>query len=222
MFIVFEGPDGCGKDTQLDLIEETLSLEEIKHFRLRDPGTTPIAEKIRYVLLNSEDRSQATEFMLFMAARTDLYDRHVKEQDGLILSGRWSLSTFVYQCLLGGISWNLFRAISEELHPRVPDILFYFDLDVDTAWERISKRPDQFTYFEKKGKDYIEQLINGYRKAISVSNVPEDLNKKEEAGCGIAPKPVKFAKTIIQLDAKKTIEELNKEILEILRKSILQ
>jgi len=74
-FIVLDGPDGCGKSTQVGLLVEWLQEQDVPTCRFRDPGGTPIGEKIREILLNPEHLAMntRTELLLYMAARAQLW-----------------------------------------------------------------------------------------------------------------------------------------------------
>ena len=74
-FIVLDGPDGCGKSTQAKLLAEYLTAQGVEVLSLRDPGSTPIGEKIRQILLSPEHEAMSlrTEVLLYMAARAQLW-----------------------------------------------------------------------------------------------------------------------------------------------------
>ena len=100
-FIVFEGIDGSGKSTQIDLIVKKLIKDGIKHTLLREPGTTKTSEKIREILLDSKnDISNLTETLLFLAARAQLV-REILEpnlkSNKFIICDRYCDSTLAYQ-----------------------------------------------------------------------------------------------------------------------------
>jgi dTMP kinase len=97
-FIVLDGPDGCGKTTQVKLLEDWLGGQGVKTLTLRDPGGTAIGEKIRQILLNPEHvaMSVRTELLLYMAARAQLWEEKIapalKEGKCVVLD-RWLSST---------------------------------------------------------------------------------------------------------------------------------
>ncbi|ROL61037.1 dTMP kinase, partial [Bacteroidetes/Chlorobi group bacterium ChocPot_Mid] len=101
MFITFEGIDGCGKSTQLELVEKFLIDNGKEVLTLREPGGTVLAEEIREILLHSHHTiSKESELFLFEAARADLVSKVIKpalEQRIIVLCDRFYDSTTTYQ-----------------------------------------------------------------------------------------------------------------------------
>ena len=101
-FITFEGIDGSGKTTQINLLEEKLSQQGISTLILREPGGTKLSEKIRDILLDRENinLSPSAESLLFVAARTQLMAEKIKpslERDQFVICDRYTDSTVAYQ-----------------------------------------------------------------------------------------------------------------------------
>ena len=89
-FIVLDGPDGCGKSTQVELLAQWLQGNDVGYRLFRDPGATAIGEKIRQILLNPEHASMTTEteVLLYMAARVQLWYEEIAlalEQDKCVV-----------------------------------------------------------------------------------------------------------------------------------------
>ncbi|HJA28283.1 MAG TPA: dTMP kinase [Candidatus Olsenella pullicola] len=142
VFITLEGADGCGKSTQAELIAPALEAAGREVVRLREPGGTPISEKIRAILLDPENAEMCDqcELMLYEASRAQL-TREVIEpalaRGAVVLCDRYYDSTYAYQA--GG------RSLSDELVRRAnalgscgrtPDRTLVFDLDPATAYAR--------------------------------------------------------------------------------------
>jgi dTMP kinase len=98
---VFEGIEGAGKSTQLRRVAERLEGAGVAHLAVREPGGTPVGERIRRVVLDPElDPTPETELLLMLAARAEFVRRVVRpalERGEIVLADRYELSTFAYQ-----------------------------------------------------------------------------------------------------------------------------
>ena len=166
-FIVLDGPDGCGKSTQCELLGQQLSKAGVEVIMLRDPGTTAIGEKIRQVLLNPENvaMSTRTELLLYMAARAQLWAEMIapalKENKCVILD-RWLSSTCAYQGYAGGFGAEKVIKIAEDCLERAwPDLTIILDVDLQTAAGRLKTEPDRM---EQKGEGYHQKVRDGFLK----------------------------------------------------------
>ena len=98
LFITFEGPEGAGKSTQVELLRRALSDRDC--LVVREPGGTPLGERVRDLLLHSGPMSAEAEMLLFMAARAELLARVVKPalaSGRIVIADRYHDSTFAYQ-----------------------------------------------------------------------------------------------------------------------------
>ena len=107
-FIVLDGPDGCGKSTQATLLFEALSKEGRKVELTREPGGTPLGERVREILLGADgvEFGARAELFLFMAARAEIVDSVIQpalDAGRIVVSERFLLSSVVYQGLAGDI-----------------------------------------------------------------------------------------------------------------------
>lgn len=111
-FIVLDGPDGCGKSSQVKLLEQFLKKSQVKVSCFRDPGSTATGEKIRKILLDPANHiGNRTELLLYMASRAQLWDECIApalKKKKCVLLDRWLSSTCAYQkhfrCLLENFS----------------------------------------------------------------------------------------------------------------------
>lgn len=164
MLVVFEGPDGCGKSTQIELFRKALDERDVTHEALRDPGTTPIGERIREVLLDPDlSRQPETELLLFTAARAELVNRIKRSSMGndVLILDRWVLSTFVYQ----GLHFRDYKILSTHRaynNSVMPDLLIYLSVDPVTALNRVQASGRDLDYFEQKGPDYFAKICRRY------------------------------------------------------------
>src|SRR5438105_913263 len=107
-FIVFDGPDGCGKTTQMKLLMDAIQSQGLKIRRLREPGGTPIGEQIRDLLLSTKNTNMdlRCEMLLYMASRAQLVQEQIRPAlaaGEIVLSDRYASSTLAYQGGGGGL-----------------------------------------------------------------------------------------------------------------------
>lgn len=165
LLISFEGIDGCGKSTQLGLLQDRLLSMSIPTLALREPGGTHTSEAIRSILLDKQyDISPVAEMLLFSAARAQLVNERIRPAlaNGMIvLLDRFYDSTTAYQGY--GRQFLDITTINElnkiATGGLTPDMSFYFDLDVDAAFSRRIGEGDRM---EDSGKDFFDRVRNGY------------------------------------------------------------
>ena len=116
MWIVFEGGDGCGKTTQIKDLEEVLREKNIEFLSLREPGSTPLGEKLRDFLLSDTAMLPDTETLLFFAARLELLNRVIfpaLEKGLWVILDRFIDSTIAYQGYARGGSLELIKSLEK-------------------------------------------------------------------------------------------------------------
>ena len=166
LFITFEGPDGAGKSTQVHLINAYLKDMGYKTLVTREPGGTPIGEKIRNLLLNCDhsEMSALTEMYLYAAARAQHVGQLIKPalQEGtIVLCDRFVDSSIAYQGFGRGLGMDLVEAVNLfALQDIEPDLTF-FNIDPEEALQRsIKKRQSgsaesEKLEFHKKYKGFV-------------------------------------------------------------------
>lgn len=161
LFITFEGIDGAGKSTQLQMLAERLGATGRNVVKTREPGGAPGAEEIRQLLVQGEpDRwSSQTEILLFTASRRDHVERVISPalSDGkIVLCDRFVDSTRAYQ------GADDLRALVDTLHNLVigvtPDLTLIFDMDPEAALSRADARQSSEDRFERKGLQFQQSL----------------------------------------------------------------
>jgi dTMP kinase len=161
----FDGPDGGGKGTQIDLAENYLSRKGYSIIRARDPGGTIIGEEIRRVLLHFDANEMAptTEVFLFMASRAQLIRQIIRpalEQGRIVLLDRFVDATRAYQGAAGRVSPEYIeqcaRLATEGL---TPDRSYFTDVPVEVGISRVGKDPDRI---ERKTLDYHRAVRQGF------------------------------------------------------------
>lgn len=163
-FITFEGIDGAGKTTQIDALEAFLREHGVQTLRTREPGGTPLAEKIRALLLK-EPMSAMTETLLFFAARSDHIENVILpalERGVWVLSDRFTDATYAYQ--VGGKSFPgqsveaLERLVQGSLQP---DRTVLFDIAPEVAAQRLA-RARAADRFEAESLGFFTAVRNAY------------------------------------------------------------
>ena len=163
-FITFEGIDGAGKTTQIQALQRFLTDRGIEVVRTREPGGTPLGEKIRALLLN-DDMNLMAETLLFFAARS----QHITDvivpalqRGAWVLSDRFTDATYAYQ--VGGKGFEAQKVLALEAMVQEgfgPDKTVVFDLDPAIAAKRLAttREPDRF---EKENRDFFTRVRNAY------------------------------------------------------------
>lgn len=187
MLISFEGIDGCGKSTQIDLLKNYFELNNLKHTIFREPGGSEISEKIRALLLHdSQEMDSVTELLLFSAARSQLIKEKViplLEQKEIVILDRFYDSTTAYQGYGRKLKNLEVIQILNRLasHSTVPDITFYLKIEPELAQERTVKHSKD--RMESSGIDFFRAVSNGYEELAKSENrfVTIDASKKIES-----------------------------------------
>ena len=189
--ISFEGIEGVGKSTQIKMLDEHLKLKGLSTEILREPGSTVTGEKIREILLNSdEDLSSETELLLMFSARAQLIkEKIINSSNDLILFDRFFDASSAYQGYGRGLSLKLINNLIEFTKCPIPDITFLLDISVDEGFKR--KTNDTKDRIESSGNTFFENVRQGYL----------DLSKNNNR--------------IKVLDAQKPINDLHQEIVTI-------
>jgi len=164
LFITFEGIDGCGKSTQLNLLSEYLKSGGLEVVITREPGAKGLGEKLREILLNYEgDVSSNCEAFLFLADRAQHIDTLVKpaiEAGKVVLCDRHTDSTIAYQGYGRGVDLEQIKMLNRiATSGLVPDLTFVFDLDVEISQMRVGKTKDRM---ESAGDDFHNRVRKGY------------------------------------------------------------
>ncbi len=141
-FITFEGVDGSGKTSNIDVVVNTLITAGYKVIKTREPGGTPVAEKIRNILLNDYMSSMA-ELLLFNAARADHIYNHIRPhlEDGyVVISDRFSDSSYAYQGAGRGQRGKVCELEQFVHHGFEPDYTLFFDITFEESQKRLLGR----------------------------------------------------------------------------------
>ncbi len=166
MFFSFDGIDGVGKTTQMQLFCEWLAEQGREIVTCRDPGSTPLGERVREILLTSGEETPIaarSEMLLYMAARAQLVDEVICPALAVgktVVSDRYLLANVVYQGYAGGLDVSAVRDVGRvATDGLMPDCTFLLDMSPAAARDRMG---DELDRVESRGDVYREQLRAGF------------------------------------------------------------
>jgi dTMP kinase len=172
-FLSMEGPDGSGKGTQLERLQDTLDRYGFEVIQTREPGGTLIGEKIRGILLDPENAGMTdeTEALLYASARAQLVREVIRpavEEGKLILCDRFVDSSAAYQG--GGRQMGIERVLrinEPAVDGTLPDLTVYLDIDHRTAMARrcAVSEPDRM---ELEAESFHARVEDGYHRLIAM------------------------------------------------------
>ena len=163
-FITFEGVDGAGKSTHLAWFAEALRQRGHDVLVTREPGGTPLGERLRDILLNQPMHAE-TEALLMFAARLEHIEQVIKpalQRGTWVVSDRFSDASFAYQGGGRGVALakleQLERWVQEDLQP---DLTLLFDIPVEVARQRLANNVT-LDRFEQEKSDFFERVRQAY------------------------------------------------------------
>ena len=193
IFISFEGIDGCGKSTQVDLLIKKLNSLKIRSLLVREPGGSEIAENIRSILLDNANRlmSNETEALLMTASRAQLTREVIipKLKEGfVVIADRFQDSTIAYQGGGRGLDISFLEMLNLfATNHLIPNITFYIDISAKEGLKRTIS--NEFDRIENAGEAFQVRVRNEYLNLI----------KKEP-------------QRVFLVDGTKTVTEIHEEI----------
>jgi dTMP kinase len=177
LFISFEGIDGAGKSTHIDALAQAFTDAGRTVLRTREPGGTPLAEKLREIILN-DAMDALTEALLIFAARRDHLQQVIEPalaKGEVVLCDRFTDASFAYQGYGRGFSLDtlsflelttqqirrLDANIDTKMPVRQPDLTLWFDLPPEVAAQRLTqaRAPDKF---EAQNAAFFSRVASGY------------------------------------------------------------
>ncbi len=190
LFITFEGADGCGKTTQIQLLNKYLQEKGFKTLVTREPGAKGLGEKLREILLNYDGEvSPNCESFLFLADRAQHVDCVIKpalKNGVIVLCDRHTDSTVAYQGYGRQLDIEQIKKLNEiAVNGLKPDLTIVFDIDIETSMQRVGKTKDRM---ESAGMDFFNRVRNGYLaiakeepnrvKVINSADTIEEIHEK--------------------------------------------
>ena len=194
-FITFEGVDGAGKSTHLAWFTDALRQRGIDLVLTREPGGTPLGEKLREILLH-EPMHAETEAMLMFAARREHLEQVIRpamEQGTWVVSDRFSDASFAYQGGGRGVSIakleQLERWVQDDLQP---DLTLLFDIPIEVARQRLASNAS-LDRFELEQGEFFERVRQAY-----------------------LARAAKMPQRFIVIEAEKSISEVKQKLSEVI------
>ena len=197
LFITFEGADGCGKTTQIELLDKYLREKGFDTLLTREPGAKGLGVKLREILLNYDGEvSPVAESFLFLADRAQHVDCIIKpalKEGKIILCDRHTDSTIAYQGYGRNLDLDRINYLNNIATSGLkPDLTIVFDVDVETSLSRVGGSKDRM---ESAGVDFFNRVREGYL----------EIAKKE-------PQRVRV------INSSDTIENIHKKVVELVEK----
>lgn len=193
LFITFEGTDGCGKSTQLQLFADYLKSLGKEVVITREPGGTAISERIREIILDPDAKEEdpVTEMFLFAAARAQHVAELIKpsiEAGRVVLCDRFVDSSIAYQGYARGLGEQV-RIINEyAVSGCMPDITFFFDISAEES-KRRNSFTDKADRMELEKLDFHQKVYRGFKELSEI-----------------------YKDRYVVIDASKTIEEIQQDL----------
>lgn len=165
MFLSIDGGDGTGKSTQLELLAEWLRQQGHELVTCRDPGSTPLGEAVRNILLDRHDLHihRRSEMLLYMAARTQMVEEVIRpalEQGKTVLCDRYLLANVVYQGYAGGLEVATLREVGRvATDGLMPDLTIVLDVPAEVAAARMARPLDRM---ELQGAAFHARVREGF------------------------------------------------------------
>ncbi len=166
-FITFEGIEGSGKSTQVQLVGEYLKKQRQQVVITREPGGTPVADDIRSLLLNRQQEAltHTSELLLMFAARSQHLSQIILpalKQGAWVLCDRFTDSTIAYQGFGRGIEQAIISQLKEWVQGDLnPGLTFLFDMPVQLALERVRQRGEK-DRFEVEAVEFHSRVKQGF------------------------------------------------------------
>jgi dTMP kinase len=190
VFVTFEGLDGSGKSTQVELLRDHLAGRGHDVVATREPGGTELGERVRDLLLEGGEVSPWAEAALFAAARAELVARVIGpalERGADVISDRYLDSSLAYQGIARGLGVDQVLALNvNAIRGILPDKTFLLMLDAEEAGRRGGEASDRI---EREGDQFQRAVQAAYAELAAI-----------------------FPGRVVALDASKSEEELAKEV----------
>lgn len=167
LFITLEGPEGAGKSTNLRVLAQALANAGCDPLLTREPGGTPVAERIRDVLLSHHDEPMCAdaELLLMFAARAQHLNALIKPAlaaGRVVISDRFTDATYAYQGGGRGIAHERIATLETWVQGDLrPDLTLIFDVPVDVGMARARAR-SELDRFEVEQSSFFEAVRNTY------------------------------------------------------------
>ncbi len=165
LFISLEGLDGCGKTTQIKFLRQAFQREGKEVINFREPGCTPLGEKLREIVLHSDsDIGERAELLIYLSSRAQVTDEMVipsLNQGKIVIADRYADSSVAYQGFGRAIGPERVKALNDFAIKNIyPDITFLLEISVDEALKRLKNKP--LDRLEKERETFFQRVHEGY------------------------------------------------------------
>jgi dTMP kinase len=188
-FITFEGIDGAGKSTQLEVAAAALRARGLDVLVTREPGGTPLGEQLRALILATAMTPQAETLLLF-AARAEHVAQVIRPA---LAAGRWVLcdrftdATYAYQAGGRGIATERIAALEQWVHGELqPDLTLLFDVPPDVAAQRLARaraadrfETEDLAFFGAVRAHYLQRAAASARFRVLDGTLAEDVLRRQ-------------------------------------------
>ena len=200
LFITVEGGDGAGKTTQLEFIRRFFKEQGADVIFTREPGGTPIGEKIRGIILDRENREMGdmTETLLYAASRAQLIHQVIGpalERGKIVVCDRYVDSSIAYQGYGRGLGDSVAAINSYAIGGVMPDLTLLLLVDPDRGQDRINRGKDRL---EEAGDAFHRRVYEGYLALME-----------------------RFPERIVGIDGSRSIEEVSEDIASALTRLLM-
>ena len=197
LFITFEGADGCGKTTQIELLNKYLQEKGFKTLVTREPGAKGLGEKLREILLNYDGEvSPNCESFLFLADRAQHVDCVIKpalKKGIIVLCDRHTDSTVAYQGYGRQLNIEQIKKLNKiAVNGLKPNLTIVFDIDIETSMQRVGKTKDSSEFFNRVRNGYLA-IAKEEPNRVKVINSADSIENIHKQVVGLVEQIAKLA-----------------------------
>ena len=171
LFVTFEGGEGAGKTTLIRRLEKELNQRRYPTLQTREPGGSPLGEKIRQLLLEEDSCAKIgplAELLLFLAGRAQHLEEVVRPalaEGKTVLCDRFNDSSVAYQGIARGLGQTYVQTLCDQVcQGTTPDLTFFLDLDPGVGMERAAKQQRVMDRLENEVGGFHEKVRGGFFK----------------------------------------------------------
>ena len=201
LLVTFEGPDGSGKTTQIELLKKFLNDKGIEVIKTREPGGTDISEKIREIVLDNKNSQMCgmCEALLYAASRAQLVSEVIKpalNEGKIVICDRFVESSIIYQGIGRDLGIDRIKGINEAaLDGLKADLTIMLTIPYDEGLKRKANQR-ALDRLENSGDEFHEKVFHGY---IKIANMYDHIKV---------------------VDANRNIDEIHNDIINIMENVI--